>query len=1017
MVEARRGNPTKRRRRQVRWAKGVRRLGLAWQNALEIARAGRLTAPYGFPFEVVHEERVFRLRRYERTPDAGVTAIAEPLLLVPPLMVASEVYDISPDVSAVAYLARQGVDVWLVDFGAPEHEEGGMSRTLDDHVRAVSDAIARVRDATGHNVHLAGYSQGGMFCYQAAAFRKSEGLASIVTMGSPVDLHRHLKVGEDITERLVAGIRAALSWPLAHIEGLPSMFTSTGFKLLSARKEALQLVDFVRKLHDRSALEKREAKRLFLGGEGFVAWPGPAFRKFVDEVIVGNRMASGGIVIDGKAISLADLSCPILYFVGNRDSMGRPGSVRGIRRAAPRVTKLYEVMLKAGHFGLVVGSTALTVTWPGVVAWMRGEIPPTAIDAHTVQPPTEESHDDIDDDDDSPLDLAKDLVEKTAAAALDRVEELSEDLGAYLDNARWQLPRLHRLRNIDDDTRISLGKACADQAARIGDRTFFLWRGRAFTYAEANRRVDAIVRGLLACGIKVGARVGVMMKSRPSHLSLVAAINRLGAVAVLLSPDTTNEVLPRALDLGEVEVLIVDPETAARVRAVTSIKVMVLGGVGEQGELPPGMERPKRVIPPGVIDMETIDPDTVTPPAWYKPDAGRARDLAMVFVTSGKYEPPRAVRITNRRWAFSALGAAAAATLTTRDTVYCCLPLHHPSGTLVAAHSALIGGSRLALASRFAPETFWDEVRRYGVSVVYYAGEMCRQLVDADPVLGEKNNPVRLFAGSGLRTDVWRQLIDRFGPVGVLELYASTEANTVLANASGKKIGSVGRPLPGSPDVAIAAFNFTDQDLVHDGKGRLVRARLDEPGMLVARLSQRAGADLAHIDPKRLIRDAFEPGDIWFVTGDLFKVDALGDYWFVDRQSHMIQTRQGPVASTRIEDGLYDCNCVALCVAVARPDPDDDTAQIPVAAIQLHPNTELDLDALSAAVQALPEYARPRIVRVVDEIPLTDGYRPIKHRAFERTGTAYRWDPRTQRYEPHSEARESVALRPVEAAR
>src|SRR3954463_13185989 len=149
-------------------ARRVRRLGLAWQNALEIARAGRLTAPYGAPFEVIHEERVYRLRRY-----ASHRTIAAPLLLIPPLMVASEVYDISPDVSAVAYLVSQGVDVWLVDFGAPEREEGGMSRTLDDHVRAVSEAIERVRKATGQSVHLAGYSQGGMFCYQAAAFRRS----------------------------------------------------------------------------------------------------------------------------------------------------------------------------------------------------------------------------------------------------------------------------------------------------------------------------------------------------------------------------------------------------------------------------------------------------------------------------------------------------------------------------------------------------------------------------------------------------------------------------------------------------------------------------------------------------------------------------------------------------------------------------------------------------------------------------------------------------------------------------
>ncbi len=99
-----------------------------------------------------------------------------------------------------------------------------------------------------------------------------------------------------------------------------------------------QLVDFVRNLHDREALEKREAKRRFLGGAGFVAWPGPAFRKFVDELIVGNRMQSGGFVIDGHAVTLADLECPILYLVGSRDEMGRLAAVRG-SAAPPRAPR------------------------------------------------------------------------------------------------------------------------------------------------------------------------------------------------------------------------------------------------------------------------------------------------------------------------------------------------------------------------------------------------------------------------------------------------------------------------------------------------------------------------------------------------------------------------------------------------------------------------------------------------------------------------------------------------------
>jgi putative long chain acyl-CoA synthase len=513
-------------------------------------------------------------------------------------------------------------------------------------------------------------------------------------------------------------------------------------------------------------------------------------------------------------------------------------------------------------------------------------------------------------------------------------------------------------------------------------------------------------------------------------LSLVAAINRLGAVAVLISPATPDEILPRALELGETDALVTDPETAARARAAIGGKVLVLGGVGE---VPGGSAAgAARVLPDGVIDMEKIDSDAVALPTWYKPDAGLARDLAMVFVFAGRLgdpaDAPRAMRITNRRWAFAALGAAAAATLTTRDTVYCALPLHHPSGTLVATGSAIVGGARLALASTFTPHTFWEEVRRYGATIVFYAGDMCRALVDAPAALGENNNPVRLFAGSGLRADVWRRLVDRFGPVGVLEMYASTEANVVLANAAGKKIGSVGKPLPGSPEVAIAAYDFAADELVRDGAGRLLRARLDEPGMLVARMSARAGADIAHIDPRRLLRDAFgpdspasagslrsRPGDTWFVTGDFFRVDAVGDYWFVDRSGQMVMTRMGAIASTRIEDALYEAGGIAMCVAAGRAEDAIDHAptaeapatrrgvELPIAAIVLAPNAPLDLGALSAAVRTLPEYARPRRLRVVPSLPMTDGYRPIKSalRSLDLSraaGNVYAWDTRLQKY-------------------
>src|SRR5947209_3581815 len=86
------------------------RLGAAAQNALEVARFGGLNIDeQPSPFEVVSEQRVYRLRRYYpgELPDAaGVArrADAPPVLLVPPMMLAAEIYDVSPHTSAVTLL-------------------------------------------------------------------------------------------------------------------------------------------------------------------------------------------------------------------------------------------------------------------------------------------------------------------------------------------------------------------------------------------------------------------------------------------------------------------------------------------------------------------------------------------------------------------------------------------------------------------------------------------------------------------------------------------------------------------------------------------------------------------------------------------------------------------------------------------------------------------------------------------------------------------------------------------------
>ena len=282
----------------------VNRLGAAAQNALEVARFGGLaTDEEPSPYEVAAEERVYKLRHYYAEEQDEGPAV----LLVPPLMLAAEVYDVSRQTSAVTVLSEHGADPWVVDFGAPEREEGGLERTLADHVVAVSRAVDQVREASGRDVHLAGYSQGGMFCYQTAAYRRNDGLASVITFGSPVDTRAGVPFG--LPEQFAAGVGGMLAERVFRGPGVPAWMSRTGFRLLDPVKSVRNQIQFLLQLHDREALLQREGQRRFLEADGWVAWPGPALVDFMTQFIAHNRMLEGGFVVDGRLVTLADWPC------------------------------------------------------------------------------------------------------------------------------------------------------------------------------------------------------------------------------------------------------------------------------------------------------------------------------------------------------------------------------------------------------------------------------------------------------------------------------------------------------------------------------------------------------------------------------------------------------------------------------------------------------------------------------------------------------------------------------------
>ncbi len=970
------------------------RLSAAVKNASVIARFGRLQARTGTVYYVAHENTNYRLRCYEIKTSKSKRI---PIVLVPPLMISADVYDISPENSAVTYLTELGYSVWVVDFGSPEHQEGGLERDFSDHILAVNDAIEFVYKQKQLPLHLGGYSQGGIFCYLAAAYRNSQDIASIFTFGAPVNIYKNFLPGvpDEVTTRVFETVGKAIPKRLTPT-AIPAWATKNLFKLMSPSKEIKRWVSFIGSLHDRDALLRTEEGRSFLGGEGFVAWPGPALYEFLQQLLMGNRLVSGGCIIEDRAISLTAITCPILVVIGSNDEIARAGSVRGVAEAVSNA-ELFELSVKGGHMGIVVGSGAMKNTWPAIdqwVQWREGKTdqpePIYTLGKH-VEPRNPDTHK----NNTLPATMAKAAFGIGKGAFLttgdllgitkDSVKTVSANIGTHLS-------QFTRLEKLNSDSNVGLALALEEQAQKAPKDTFFLYDGRAHSYADASQRVDNIVRGLISIGVRVGDHVGIIMHARPSSLATLMAVNRLGAVAVLLRTTRNKSQLATELKLGKVQYLIADPENAPTAVANFHGQVYVLGGFG----------RSTRDLPDKAIDLEAINPDCITLPDWYQSSPGKARDIAFILF-SKRDDETHSYSITNQRWALSALGTASSAALLRSDTAYCWIPLQNPTGLLVCVSASLVAGARVAVATKFDVPTFWKEARGYGARVVFYSGYMLRDLVDAPINKLEKGHSIRLFAGVGMPEALSKRVTTRFPSAKVMEVFVARGSNTYLANISGQKPGPVFQAIPGCSEVALVYWDYEKNRPFLDAAGYLCPVPDGTTGMLLSKTEK--GTE--H-HGEQLIYNVFEKGDCWQISGVLFRVDEDGEYHFVDRISNLIRTKDDWLPTLTIENAAWQLDCVSA-VAAYGLSLDGNEYEVPSVAIQLRAKAKFSVHEFSETVaKELDAKNRPAVVRIVDNLPMTPGQQikksilqteNIPDAALQR-GKSYWFNPEAEQYEP-----------------
>jgi fatty-acyl-CoA synthase len=433
-------------------------------------------------------------------------------------------------------------------------------------------------------------------------------------------------------------------------------------------------------------------------------------------------------------------------------------------------------------------------------------------------------------------------------------------------------------------------------AKRLPNKTAIICGDTQWSYADFDAVCNRLAAGLAARGVGKGIRVAVLSRNSHAFAALRFALARLGAVLVpinfMLKPEEAAFILRHA----GAEILATDSglADAARAAAALDTKVRELIWLPSEETTTPA---------PGMIAFDELLSNTEPPEVELS-----GSDVAQIVYTSGTESLPKGAMLTHDAVIWQYVSCIADAAIATDDLALHALPLYHCAQLDAFLGPAIYVGSTNVITAKPTPDNLLRLIERYRVTSFFapptvWISLLRSPLFDSTDLSSLQKG---YYGASIMPVEVMREMSKRMPNVRLWNLYGQTEI-APLATMLGpdeqlSKPGSCGR----------AVLNV---------ETRVVDDRMSdvEPGEIGEIVHRSPHLMLGYFHDDERTKTAFENG--WFHSGDLATVDADGYIYVVDRKKDMIKTGGENVASSEVEEMIYQLPQVSEVAVVGVPHP------------------------------------------------------------------------------------------------